>query len=272
MQGIRRRGFLAGSLLCACRLPALANLEGGRSLECVTYGFRDGVSDLLAAAEFPGLRNIGLKNEENALAAIAIELSRLLEVNPCFGMFDDAGLCSGNAKADPKRSLIKHPFAITNNPVTHGTVAVGEVLFQRLLLMEHQTAALGAVCAHEYGHILAEKLVRQDLEQLKMADKSIARSELFADFVSGYYAGVRKINQEDYAAGIHALNQFRFGDRLFGEQHHGTPRERAEAVAAGLQLGLRGQRPPAAVGSSALHYVRSLTLETVSETAQCIAD
>ena len=64
---------------------------------------------------------------------------------------------------------------------------------------------------HEFGHLLQFKYVDQELRQIRDNEGSVVRIELFADFICGYHAGIRKLRQDDYPAVIQALNQFRAG-------------------------------------------------------------
>jgi hypothetical protein len=167
---------------------------------------------------------------------------------------------------DPRLLLPADP----NLPGTfEGTIVLGTKLLSKLAKYEYQTAAIAAVCAHEFGHHLQFKYLDRELKQIRDADNSVVRVELFADFICGYHAGIRQLRQEDYPAVIQALNQFRSGDRIYGERHHGTPEERGRSVREGFQVGLGGRIPPAEIATLGLEYVKGLTLESVHADPGC---
>jgi len=156
---------------------------------------------------FPGIRR-GIDNAELALGPIVVELAQLFQIMPHLGFYDDSKSCSGNAAAD-RRSLFP---VVPNLPFkVEGTIVLGTKLFNKLSQYKNQTAAIAAVCAHEFGHLLQFKYVDQELRQIRDNEGSVVRIELFADFICGYHAGIRKLRQDDYPAVIQALNQFRAG-------------------------------------------------------------
>jgi hypothetical protein len=214
--------------------------------------------------EFRGLRFFA-NNEEFGLAAIVMELSQLLGINAVLGIYDDTRTCGGNAKAISKGFLVA-----ANAPNTvEGTVAIGTKLLGKLKEFDNQTAAIAAVCSHEFGHLLQFKYLDAEINKITLEEGSVVRAELFADFICGYYAGVRKLRQDDYPAVIQALNQFRAGGRTFGPQHHGTSQERGQAVTAGIQVGSAPDIEPRALAEMALSYVKSLRLETGRPESAC---
>jgi uncharacterized protein len=94
---------------------------------------------------------------------------------------------------------------------------------------QHGDAALAYILAHEYAHA-AQIAGRSRL-------RNITQIELQADCLAGYYMGSMPdvtFDQQDIEeiAGI----AFQVGDYEFNNrQHHGTPKERAQAVLSGFQ-------------------------------------
>jgi hypothetical protein len=154
-------------------------------------------------------------------------------------------------------------------PHPEGLLALGDKCLSIIndgVLSKFSSAARAAICAHELGHILQVKYVGPELNQLRIADHSVVRTELHADFVCGYYASVRQRVQSDYPAVISADTQFKFGDEDIADPlHHGTPHERGAAVEAGYEFGLGARRNPAEVARAGLNYVKNAKLTTVQQ-------
>lgn len=216
-----------------------------------------------ATNSFPALTRLS-DNAVIALGAIGVELNMLLQVTAAPAFYDDADSgVEGNAGA-----LFQPVFATAPGmPPPDGTVLFGRKCYGGL---GSQSAAIAAVYAHEMGHLLQNKFVSTQLFNLRNQDRSVVRAELHADFVCGYYAAFRKQKQPDWAAVMHGITQFKFGDNQFANiQHHGTPAERKAAVEAGFQFGLGGMKSPADVANSGLQYVRSLILDRTSRPQSC---
>jgi hypothetical protein len=81
---------------------------------------------------------------------------------------------------------------------------------------------------------------------------------LHADFLSGYFAGLRKRERPDFPAATFALTQFGFGDYTDNIQHHGTPEERAAAVVAGYKAGYDEQLKFGYALESGVQYVKQV--------------
>jgi len=150
-------------------------------------------------------------------------LSRTFEVLPGFAYYRDTD--GMNARATPAVMLDR----------TDGTVMFGLGLLEHLLARpSHGDAAVVAVCAHEFGHIIAYKL---GLQQRLISNGSPFRGEQFADFIAGYFAGLRKLERPDFPAVAFATTQRSFGGSVRGT--HGTGVERAAAVEAGFAAAYR---------------------------------
>jgi hypothetical protein len=266
---ISRRLITFGGLASICTCMASTARTAVSHDGCVYYGSNDGASvdDVPISEKFPGLSRGTGHQREIALGPIIVEMFQLFELTPAIGYYDDTKTCSGNAAATPKAlfpAVPKSPFKV------EGTIILGTKLLNTLSQYEHETAAIAAACAHEFGHILQFKYVSAELEDLEGADGRIVRSELFADFICGYHAGIRKLRQDEYPAAIQALNQFRAGDHMFDKRkHHGTPEERARSVFEGFKVGSAGRIVPEAIARLGLQYVRGLKLRDVDSETGC---
>ncbi len=150
-----------------------------------------------------------------ALAQALANLSELFGVLPGFCYYDDSG--SPNALATSDQLLDR----------TDGTVMMGlSFLGEMLRMPERPDASIVAVCAHEFGHIVSYKTGL--INQLK-GGGGVFRSEQFADYMAGYFAGTRKLLRPDYPAVVFASTQ-----NYFGGGDHGSSSQRGEAVQAGF--------------------------------------
>ena len=165
---------------------------------------------------------------DRSLGRALVRLSELFSERPGFGFVDDFG--APNAYATDQ-TLVRG---------TWGTVCFGQTLFSDLMdRYDDQGLAIMAVAAHEFGHIAQ---FRSGIDkQLLRYQHTVKRVELHADFLSGYFLGVRKRQQPSISvreAG-HALYQI--GDYEFNdENHHGTPDQRVAAAETGFWLGRDG--------------------------------
>jgi hypothetical protein len=238
-----RRTVVAGGLLtiwwgattCACAQTARPR----HSFECM---LDDDEAGPFLQTSTP-VQLVGDRNEKKIVSssgsrdfdyALAQTLSRLTDtfgVLPGFAFFDD----------------FEHPNALATS-VRHTGRADGTVLFgQRLLARslsapEHPDAAVAAICAHEFGHILQYK---RNLRSVILAGQStVKRLELHADFLAGYYAGTRKLEKPDFPAAVFATTQYSYGDNNTNSpKHHGRPDERAAAIVRGFEAANRERRP-----------------------------
>lgn len=163
--------------------------------------------------------------------ALAQTLSRLTDtfyVLPGFAFFNVGN--SHQAYATAERLL--------TNP--DGTVLLGrDLLFELLAELEHPDAAVAAICAHEFGHIVQFK----NRLVLHRNQPTVKRTELHADFLAGYYAGIRKLSKPDFPAAVFATTQEKVGDYAFtNRNHHGRPEERAAAIVRGFEVAYRERR------------------------------
>jgi hypothetical protein len=163
-----------------------------------------------------------------ALAQTLYRMTETFGVVPGFAFYDDYD--GPNAFATTARKM--------RNP--DGTVLFGmRYLKDALAQNEHPDIWVTSICAHEFGHIVQYKRgVEVDKGQ-----RTVKRSELHADFLSGYYAGVLKLQRPSYPAAIFAAQEYSVGS--YDSTHKdflGTPDERARAVVRGFETGYRDKR------------------------------
>lgn len=181
-----------------------------------------------------------------ALAVALSNISRTFEVLPGFAFFDDSS--SQNAYATPLVKLNR----------TDGTVMFGMGMLNKLMQTdEHPSIAVTAVCAHEFGHILQFK--HGLINEVNAGQSTVKRSELQADYLAGFYAGVKKLQTPTYAAVVFAKTMNSFGDTAFNDRgHHGTPEERAGAIRAGFNLAFRERKGLDEAIQQSVDYVKRL--------------
>jgi hypothetical protein len=162
----------------------------------------------------------GDRDFDRALAETLAFLSDRFFVLPGFAFFSEPG--SPNAFASPTPRMGR----------SDGHVLFGRQLFRKIMSRpEHPEIGIVSVCAHEFGHIAQHKYGVYN--RLVTPDRRTKGLELHADFLSGYFAGIKRLLNPNYPAATFALTQFGFGDYSDDINHHGTPDERGAAVVAG---------------------------------------
>jgi hypothetical protein len=163
---------------------------------------------------------------DQALAITLAKLSRTFDVLPAFAFF-----------TEPKGHVNAYSSTeVTNRTRPDGTVAYGRNLLEEQMSDEQSGLAwVVGVCAHEFAHTVQRKRGTRRI-LVEMSGGSVFRNELHADFLAGYFSGLRKLEKPDFPAAELALGMYNFGDRNFGSKsHHGTPTQRGEAVRQGFK-------------------------------------
>lgn len=172
----------------------------------------------------------GNSNLDRALAQSLGMLSRTFDVLPGFAYYRDDDQPNARAFTEP---LLQR---------TDGTVLFGLGLLRTLLQRpQDPDAAVVAVCAHEYGHIVSYK--NGMISRLDPSRTSPFRAEQFADYIAGFFAGARKRQRPNFPAVAFATTQRSFGGSTRGS--HGTGEERGEAVQRGFLDAYQRQLSPA---------------------------
>lgn len=171
-------------------------------------------------------------------------LSATFQVSPGFAFFDDG---------EVENAYAARETLLGNGP---GTVLMGMTLFRRLMTeVKDGGVTVIAVCAHEFGHIYQYGGYYRLLDQV---DSQTNRPhELHADFLAGYYLGLRKAEHRQLDLRKVGYELYRMGDTNFtSRQHHGTPDERFAALSAGFKLGSQGKADITAAAKAGFELIR----------------
>jgi hypothetical protein len=175
---------------------------------------KDGTEKLEPRSNSPAL--------DYALAQALARMVKTFGVLPAFSYYHEKDGESHNALATSEALLER----------VDGTVLFGLGMLGHLLDVSPQPdAAIVAVCAHEFGHIAAIK--RKEIERLVPDRADPFRGEQHADFVAGFYAGLRARENKDYPALFFATTLRSLGGKTRGS--HGTEAERGFAVVSGFK-------------------------------------
>ena len=194
----------------------------------------------------PIIASSGDRQFDYALAQTLSRISDTFHVLPGFAYYDDTG--APNAYASPAVRMAR----------ADGTVLFGQIYLKRALARpEHPDAAVAAVCAHEFGHILQYKLKLKNT--LLAGQPTVKRLELHADYLAGYFAGISKLQKPNYPAAVFATTKYSSGDfNVNKPQHHGTPDERAGAIVRGFEVAYREKHNLSDAVQIGINYVKTL--------------
>jgi hypothetical protein len=158
----------------------------------------------------------------------------ILGVNPAFGFFDPDRFIGD----DEMEATTAFAIGLNLVPGTSGTVAFGMTRFRSELYGYDDTGtSVMSIIAHEFGHV-----VQTDRRYQNSIDYGNPNSvEINADFLAGYYLGVRKLS-------VPSL-QFDKAEQMFArtgnprpDRRHGNAQERVDAARAGFQIGFIERR------------------------------
>ena len=183
----------------------------------------------------------GNKDFDRALALTLSKLTDVFDVLPGFAFYN-GGQESSNAFAHPSDLLGGH----------NGSVLFGLRLFNELMLSpDSPEVGVASVCAHEFGHILQFK------KNLGRLDGGTTKRELHADYLAGYFAGIRKKERLNFPAAVFALTQHTYGDRPLAPPSHGTPDQRGNAVVAGFEAAFRQRKSLSEAFEEGIRWVQA---------------
>ena len=241
-----RREVVLGGLLTIvpmtlCSHPAHADNYGGCWIAASDAGAFDGnLQSGAGSGKEELVSSSGVDGLEIALVQTLGMLSTMFGILPGFSYYRETG--SPNARATSQDLLKNRP---------DGTVLLGLKLVDELLKLPSPDAAIVAVCAHEFAHILSYS--NGMIKQLMLdASASPFRSEQFADFMAGYFAGVRKKKNPQFPAVMFAQTT-----GLYGGGTHGTREQRGIAVQEGFKRGFYAEDQPVAATQRAFGYAMS---------------
>ncbi|HKY93777.1 MAG TPA: hypothetical protein VJL84_00670 [Kiloniellales bacterium] len=200
----------------ALALPRTAgcSLAQGQLAEFNSYGYGDPWGVIESSGD-PAL--------DRALGKALVRLSGLFGQRPGFGFFDDYGMPNAYATYE------------TTVPGTWGTVLYGMTLFRQLVQgYADEGMAVMMIAAHEFGHI-AQYAGGAD-QQLQAGHYTVKPVELHADWLAGWYLGMRKRDRPDLSLTEAGRFLYSIGDYMtFDYNHHGTPDERVAAAEGGFK-------------------------------------
>jgi len=183
---------------------------------------------------------------DRSLGMLLADLSQKFKVRPGFGYYDDLG--SPNALALPQSRLVN----------SEGTVLFGKDMLSRHKNTTHGDMFIMGICAHEFAHIV--QFFSGFYDRLSNGQSTKKLVELHADFLSGYYIGLRKINYSRSELLSLGKAWEDLGDSSYTDpQHHGTPEQRLRAIEQGYKF--VKERPEfgiAAASEVGLRYVQTL--------------
>lgn len=191
----------------------------------------------------PMIRNSGDQEFDRALAITLARCGAFFGVGPGFAYYDDSDQI--NAYSTPRTRIAG----------TDGTVLFGLRLLRKLMANPiSPEVGVAAVCAHEYGHILQFKL--GIVAKLRGDRPTARRVELHADFMAGFFAGLRRRERPKFPAHVVITTLSSMGDTLrSANDHHGTPAERRGAVVTGYKAAFEDHRACAEAVQIGINYV-----------------
>lgn len=168
-------------------------------------------------------------------------LSQTFRITPPFDFYNDAG--APNAKAYRPTSSFPQ-----------GKVVFGLGLYERLMQQDASGASVLAVLAHEFGHIAF--FLSSDEARVMSGRRTVKRSELHADFLAGYYLGLRKRDTPQVSLRKAGILIWSLGDDQYDDRnHHGTRDERNLAAEAGFVVGFKQNADFSQAFSAATDYI-----------------
>jgi hypothetical protein len=152
-----------------------------------------------------------------------VTVAEIIRIQGCFGVFPIFFFYDDR---DGNNAMATDEVVQQNGP--DGTVIFGRRLFNREFIKTYGGTTIPIIMAHEYAHIV-------DYKYGALQHAGSKRTELFADFLAGFYMYHRVANgiKTDVDACIRSFESL--GDTDFGsETHHGTAEERADALTSGF--------------------------------------
>ena len=160
---------------------------------------------------------------DQALGVLLADLAGKFKVRPGFGYFDDRGRPNALATRSSR-------FA-----ASEGTVLFGRELLSTYLRRPNGDMSIMAVCAHEFAHVV--QFSSGFDERLGREQRTVKLIELHADFLSGYYIGLRKNNFTARELVALGRDWEGLGDSAYTHpNHHGTAEERLRALEQGYRF------------------------------------
>ncbi len=151
---------------------------------------------------------------DNFLITESVKLKEIFKIEVILYAYED--MDKPNAYASP----------ICEGLNCDGSVQIGKTLLLKEIVNSNGYISVTGIMAHEYAHIV-------QFQQKSLLEGKF--SELQADYLAGWYLGKAK-NIDDKDLQTFAKSLYEKGDfDFYSIQHHGTPKERAEAMISGFQ-------------------------------------
>ena len=190
-------------------------------------------------------RTTGNLSLNQQLDAALQRLAKTFNVWPQVGFYDDGK--KPNAMAIWFEESGKRTYA----------VVFGRNYFTKLFTYDPSGITFLQTAAHEFAHVWMYK--SGQLEGLLQGQPTVRRAELHADYLSGYYLGLRKRDNPKASFRSAGMKRWQSGDTFVANQHHhGTPKQRLAAAEAGFRLGYINGAKPQQAFDAATGYVKSL--------------
>jgi hypothetical protein len=253
---ISKRAFLqvaanaavaAGGCLCCSAAPRKENEGCLLSREEFERLHPVGAISYKVTGKEPLVLKSGIPELDLAIAQTLVKLVDVFQVHPGFAFYEDGD--------DP------NAYATDNTRLNgaDGTVLQGlNDLRNFFKTYQHPDVAIATTLAHEFGHILQYK--RGLLKIVNLGRTTKVRSELQADYLAGYFIGLRKRERPSLPAAVAAMSLYDIGSRDVDTRSHGTPKERGQAFERGYDAGFRRVVDLDAVVRESTDYVLSLPL------------
>jgi hypothetical protein len=163
---------------------------------------------------------------DNSVKFELASLSESLKVFPAFGFYDDKE--GPNALATQQTVLDD----------TDGTVLFGIQLLSECLARHPKgDIAVAGIMGHEFGHIYQYKTKLSNF--LRYGQPTHKLLELHADYLAGYYMGLKRLRSDDFDIKAYVDSVYLSGDTDFTSPgHHGSPAERKSVMLEGYKIGL----------------------------------
>jgi hypothetical protein len=183
---------------------------------------------------------------DRALGRALARTASTFKVSPGFAFFRDEN--APNAYASDETLVAG----------TRGTVLFGRRLFgEQFRRYSDKGMSVLAIVAHEFGHIA--QYSRNLVRDLRANEPTVRRIELHADYLAGWYLGVRKRQDPSVSLWASGDTFHRIGDYQFNNpNHHGTPEQRVASSERGFELGFGKQSDFSGAVEEGRRYIRSL--------------
>lgn len=191
------------------------------------------------------MRSTGSAELDRSFDKALNRLAETFDVWPKVGFYDD-----GDA---PNAMAMRYSIGETYE----FAVVFGRNYFKKLMSYDPSGITLLQTAAHEFAHIWVYK--DGLFAKIQGGLATVKRVELHADFLAGYYLGIRKRDNPQASFWAAGIRRWQSGDTEFRNvHHHGTPDDRLAAAEAGFKLGFLEKKSAREAFDAASAYVGTL--------------